>query len=355
VVSANSEEVILVSLTERKRKILEAIIKDYIENAEAVGSRTISKKYELGVSAATIRNEMSDLEEMGYLIQPHTSSGRVPSEKGYKLYVNSLMKEDNLTNPEKQFIKQSIIKNMGEVRYLLEDTLKLLSKFTNCTSVALTPKASQSKINHLQIVYVSENSILLIIITDKGVVKNTLIKHNMQMNQEKVDIISKMLSEHFIGKTMSDLDEEFISYINSKMLNYNKILDNILNGIYYNLSQTDDLEILLNGVTNIFNFPEFNDIVKAKAFLNLLEEKQTVANILNTKGITKEHLNIVIGSDNYDDIIKDCSVITATCDIDGIVIGKIGIIGPTRMDYSKMCSIVNCVGDVLKKSIEKKL
>ncbi|MEJ8554307.1 heat-inducible transcriptional repressor HrcA [Tepidibacter sp. Z1-5] len=343
------------SLTERKRKILEAIIKDYIENAEAVGSRTISKKYELGVSAATIRNEMSDLEEMGYLIQPHTSSGRVPSEKGYKLYVNSLMREDDLTDPERQVIKQSIIKNMGEVRYLLEDTLKLLSKFTNCTSVALTPKASEIKIKHLQIVHVSENSILLIIITDKGVVKNTLIKHTVQMNEEKINIISKMLSEHFVGKTMRDLDEEFIKHVHSKMLNYNNILDNILDGIYHNLSQTDDLEVLLNGVTNIFNFPEFNDIVKAKAFLNVLEEKQTVANILNTKGITKEHLNIVIGSDNYHDIIKDCSVITATCDIDGIVIGKIGIIGPTRMDYSKMCSIVNCVGEALKKSIEKKL
>ncbi|SHJ75746.1 heat-inducible transcriptional repressor HrcA [Tepidibacter formicigenes] len=343
------------NLSERKIKILEAIIKDYIVNAEAIGSRTISKKYNLGVSAATIRNEMSDLEEMGYLIQPHTSAGRIPSEKGYKLYVNSLMEEGQLDEAEKDVIKKSVVKNIGEVKDLLEETLKLLSKLTNCTSVALTPKIRESKIKHLQLVYINPNSILLVVITDSGVVKNTIISNALGLKEDKIDVISKVLNDKLIGKVIDDLDESFIKYIKSQMINYSNILDNVFESIVSNLIEIDDLEVLLNGATNIFNFPEFNDIVKAKAFFNMLEEKKIVANVLNTKGIKKEDVNIVIGSDNYCESIKDCSVITATCDIDGIVIGKIGIIGPTRMDYSKIYSVINYMGNTLKNSIKKKL
>jgi heat-inducible transcriptional repressor len=353
--SANSKEVIFMNLSERKIKILEAIIKDYIVNAEAIGSRTISKKYNLGVSAATIRNEMSDLEEMGYLIQPHTSAGRIPSEKGYKLYVNSLMEEGQLDEAEKDVIKKSVVKNIGEVKDLLEETLKLLSKLTNCTSVALTPKIRESKIKHLQLVYINPNSILLVVITDSGVVKNTIISNALGLKEDKIDVISKVLNDKLIGKVIDDLDESFIKYIKSQMINYSNILDNVFESIVSNLIEIDDLEVLLNGATNIFNFPEFNDIVKAKAFFNMLEEKKIVANVLNTKGIKKEDVNIVIGSDNYCESIKDCSVITATCDIDGIVIGKIGIIGPTRMDYSKIYSVINYMGNTLKNSIKKKL
>ncbi|SHG89302.1 heat-inducible transcriptional repressor HrcA [Tepidibacter thalassicus] len=343
------------NLTDRKIKILEAIIKDYIINAEAVGSRTISKKYDLGVSAATIRNEMSDLEEMGYLIQPHTSAGRIPSEKGYKLYVNSLMKEGQLDEIEKDIIKKSIIENIGEVKDLLEETLKLLSKLTNCTSLALKPKIVESKIRHLKLVYINSTSILLVVITDTGLVKNTILNNVLEISEDKVNIISKVLNDKLVGKVINELDENFVKYIRSQMIEYSNILDNIFESVLSNLIEIDDLEVLLNGATNIFNFPEFNDIVKAKAFLNMLEEKQIVANVLNTKGIEKNHVNIVIGSDNYCETIKDCSVITATCDIDGVVIGKIGIIGPTRMDYSKIYSVINYMGNILRNSIKKKL
>ncbi len=337
------------NLNERKLKILEAIIKDYILTAEAVGSRTISKKYDLGVSAATIRNEMSDLEELGYLLQPHTSAGRIPSEKGYKLYVNSLMKQDDLQQIEKEIIKKAVITNIGEIKSLMEETLKLLSKVTSYTSIALTPQVKESKLKHLQLVYMGPSSILLVVITDNGMVKNTMLNIPFEISEEKLNLVSKVLNDKLIGKEIAELDEAFMLFIKSQIIEYSTIVDNVFEGIISNFLDMNDLKILLNGTTNIFNFPEFNDIVKAKAFLNMLEEKEALANILNTKGIQKDHVNILIGIDNSFEIAKDCSVITATCNIDGIPVGKIGIIGPTRMDYAKIYSVIDYVGNILNK------
>lgn len=340
-------------LNERKLKILEAIIKDYIMTAEAVGSRTISKRYDLGVSAATIRNEMSDLEELGYLIQPHTSAGRIPSEKGYKLYVNNLMQSVDIGEIEKDIIKSSVISNIGEIKNLLEETLRLLSKLTNCTSLALTPQLKESKIKHLQLVYINSNSILLVVITDTGIVKNNILNMPFEIPEEKLSIVSKILNDKLCGKAIDNLGEDFIRYIKSELIDYSNALDKIFENIFSNILELDNLEVLLNGATNIFNFPEFNDIVKAKAFLSMLEEKHVIANMLNTKGIEKKHVNILIGSENSCEIAKDCSMITATCDINGMVIGKIGIIGPTRMDYSKIYSTIDYVGNILNDFITK--
>lgn len=351
--SANSEEVICMQLNERKLKILEAIIKDYILTAEAIGSRTISKKYDLGVSAATIRNEMSDLEEMGFLTQPHTSSGRVPSEQGYKLYVNTLMQTVDIGDVEKQIVQNSIINNLSEIKNLLDETLKLLSKLTNCTSIALTPQIKESKIKHLQIVYINSNSVLLVVITDTGIVKNNILSMPLEVNEEKINILSKILSDKFLGKSVRNLDDDFIRYVKSQLIEYSKVFDPIFENIFNNILEVDDLDIITSGATNIFNFPEFNDIVKAKAFLNMLEKKQDFADIINTKGIEKDRVNIIIGGADTVKIAKDCSIITATCDINGIIIGKIGIIGPTRMDYSKCYPIVDYIGNVLNEIIKK--
>ena len=340
-------------LNERKLKILEAIIKDYILTAEAIGSRTISKKYDLGVSAATIRNEMADLEEMGFLVQPHTSSGRIPSEQGYKLYVNSLMKSVDIGDVEKGIVQNSIVSNLGEIKNLLDDTLKLLSKLTNCTSIALTPQIKESKIKHLQVVYINQSSVLLVVITDTGIVKNNILPMPFEISEEKISILSKVLSDKFVGKSIRDLDDEFVKYVKAQLIEYSKVFDAIFENIFTNILEVDDLDIITSGATNIFNFPEFNDVVKAKAFLSMLEEKKNFANIINAKGIEKDRVNIIIGGDDKLEISKDCSIITATCDINGVVIGKIGIIGPTRMDYSKFYPIVDYIGNALSEIIKK--
>jgi heat-inducible transcriptional repressor len=331
-------------LNDRKLKILTAIVRDYIETAEAVGSRTISKKYDFGVGAATIRNEMADLEDLGYLTQPHTSAGRIPSEKGYKLYVDSLMKKTDLDENDKILMQQCIANNVNQIKELMQHTSKLLSKLTNYTTVALSSNfVEQSKIKHIQLVELNAKNMMLIVVTEKGNLKNINISKDIDIDQEKLNIISNILTSKLQHKSIVDLDEDFIKYIKSQISDYSIFFDQLLNIISNNIV-TKESDISLSGATNIFNFPEFNDILKAKAFLNMLEEKDVLADIVNSKGIVKENVNIIIGSDNSCDIAKDCSIITATYIIDGVGVGKIGFIGPTRMDYAKIYSMINYMG-----------
>lgn len=336
-------------LNERKLNILKAIVKDYIETAEAVGSRTISKKHDLGVSAATIRNEMADLEELGYLIQPHTSAGRVPSEKGYKLYVDLLMGKSELTAQEKLLIEQSIDNNVNHINDLIHETSKLLSQLTNYTTVAVTKNmVKQSVIKHIQLVSMSDNNILLIVVTDKGDIKNANLSTNVYLDQSKLNLISDNLTNKLLGKSITDLDDRLIAFIKYEISEYSMLIDELIDALNFNMTE-DDARVSLSGATNIFNYPEFNDILKAKSFLNMLEKKETIASMIKTEGIKKENLNIIIGSDNICEIAQDCSIITATYNIDKELVGKISFIGPTRMDYSKIYSIINYMSLLLNK------
>ena len=285
-------------LTERKLNILKAIVKDYIETAEAVGSRTISKKYNLGVSAATIRNEMADLEELGYLIQPHTSSGRVPSEKGYKLYVDSLMNGSELNDIEKHLIEETIHNNMNYMKDMIHETSKLISKLTNYTTIAVTKNVSnQSNIKHIQLVGLDTKTIVLVIVTDKGDIKNTNLMANMTIDQSKLNIISDNLTKKLSGKSITEIDEDFLNYIKYEISESSLFIDELVDALNFHIEE-NDTSMSLSGTTNIFNYPEFSDVLRAKTFLNMLEEKENISNMLKSKGIQKENLNIIIGSDN---------------------------------------------------------
>lgn len=328
-------------LNERKLNILKAIVKDYIDTAEAVGSRTISKKHDLGVSAATIRNEMADLEELGYLIQPHTSAGRVPSEKGYKLYVNSLMGNAELSDEEKIIIEKCIRKNVSNIKDLIHETSKLLSQLTNYTTVAVTKSlVNQSNIKHIQLVSMNDKKILLIVVTDKGDIKNAYISNDSYLEQSKLNLISDNLTKRLSGKSITEIDNKLIAFIKYEISEYSMLVENLINALNFNIVE-DDLSVSLNGATNIFNYPEFNDVIKAKSFLNMLEQKETITTMVKSKGIQKDNINIIIGSDNDCDIAKDCSVVTATYNIDKDLVGRISFIGPTRMDYARIYAIVN--------------
>lgn len=336
-------------LNERKLNILNAIVKDYIETAEAVGSRTISKKHDLGVSAATIRNEMADLEELGYLIQPHTSAGRVPSEKGYKLYVDSLMGQNELSDEEKLLIEQCLESNVNHIKDLIHETSKLLSQLTNYTTVAVTKSlANQSVIKHIQLVGMGDNKILLIVVTNKGDIKNANLSTNINLDQSKLNLISDNLTNKLSGKSITDLDNRLIAFIKYEISEYSVFIDELINAINFNISE-DDLSVSLNGATNIFSYPEFNDIIKAKSFLNMLERKETITSMVKSKGIQKDNINIIIGSDNDCELAKDCSIVTATYNIDRDLVGRISFIGPTRMDYARIYSIVNYMSLLFNK------
>lgn len=328
-------------LNERKLNILKAIVKDYIDTAEAVGSRSISKRYDLGISAATIRNEMADLEELGYLIQPHTSSGRVPSEKGYKLYVNSLMGNTELSDEEKIIIEECIKQNVSNIKDLIHETSKLLSQLTNYTTVAVTKGlVNQSNIKHIQLVSMNNNEILLIVVTDKGDIKNAYISNDSYLEQSKLNLISDNLTKRLEGKSITEIDNNLIAFIKYEISEYSILIDNLINALSFNIVE-DDLSVSLNGATNILNYPEFNDVIKARSFLNMLEKKETITTMVKSKGIQKDNINITIGSDNDCEIAKECSIVTATYNIDKDLVGKISFIGPTRMDYARIYAIVN--------------
>lgn len=335
-------------LNERKLKILKAIVKDYIETAEAVGSRTISKKHDLGVSAATIRNEMADLEELGYLIQPHTSAGRVPSEKGYKLYVDSLMSQSELSDEEKILIESCINKNVNDIRDLIHETSKLLSEITNYTTVAVTKNlVNQSVIKHIQLVSMNDNNILLIVVTDKGDIKNVNLATNTRLDQSKLNIISDNLTRKLSGKSIVDLDEKLIAFIKYEISEHAVLIDELIDAL--NFDTNDDTSISLSGATNIFNYPEFNDVLKAKSFLHMLEHKEIISSMAKSKGIQKDNVNIIIGSDNDFELAQDCSIVTATYNISRDLVGRISFIGPTRMDYAKIYTIVNYMSLIFNK------
>lgn len=329
-------------LTERQLNILKAIVKDYVETAEAVGSRTISKKYDFGISAATIRNEMSDLEDMGYLVQPHTSAGRIPTKKGYMLYVDSLMGNRELEEHEKEMLRKCVENNFNRVDDLLDELSKILSSITNYTTVAVYDRYRGLRtIKHIQLVSLSPEKILLILVADNGEIKSREFDTFVELPQAKLNVISNSLSNKLSGKKFSELDEEMVAYIKYEIGEYSEIVDDLV----YLLNADSDYKISMNGATNIFNYPEFSDMVKAKSFLNMLEERESLAKMIRTKGIQKDNLNIVIG--NGDDVSTDLSIITATYNVQDDLQGKISFIGPTRMDYSKVYSILNYMSMLL--------
>ena len=340
--SDNKKEGDTMDLTERQLNILKAIVKDYVETAEAVGSRTISKKYDFGISAATIRNEMSDLEDMGYLVQPHTSAGRIPTKKGYMLYVDSLMGNRELEENEKEMLRKCVENNFNRVDDLLDELSKILSSITNYTTVAVYDRNRGLRtIKHIQLVSLSPEKILLILVADNGEIKSREFDTFVELPQAKLNVISNSLSNKLSGKKFSELDEEMIAYIKYEIGEYSEIVDDLV----YLLNADSDYKISMNGATNIFNYPEFSDMVKAKSFLNMLEERESLAKMIRTKGIQKDNLNIVIG--NGDDVSTDLSIITATYNVQDDLQGKISFIGPTRMDYSKVYSILNYMSMLL--------
>ncbi|MFI3209734.1 MAG: heat-inducible transcriptional repressor HrcA [Peptostreptococcaceae bacterium] len=333
-------------LNQRKLNILKAIVKDYIETAEAVGSRTISKKHDLGISAATIRNEMADLEEMGYLIQPHTSAGRVPSEEGYKLYVDSLMNEADISLEEKIMIENCVNEYSGDLKDLMQHVGPLLSRLTKYTTFAVSKQVQRENIiRNIQLVNMSDHEILLVVVTDSGDIKKAHIQTNACLEQSKLNIISNSLNSKLVGKNIIELDERLIAFIKHEIGEHSNIIDVLLNKLDF-----DEKDLFtVSGATNILNYPEFTDVIKAKSFLRMVEKQDNISKMINSKGIEKENVKIIIGSDNDCELAKDYAIVSASYNIKDQV-GEISFIGPTRMDYSRIYAIVNYMNLLFNKN-----
>lgn len=343
-------------LDDRKLKILQAIIDDYINTAEPVGSRTIAKKHELGLSSATIRNEMADLEEMGFLEQPHTSAGRVPSNKGYRLYVDKLMQINELTENEIEKIKNEMDIRINELSQIIRTASVMMSKLTKYTSMAVTPHIKQSAIKAIQLVPIEPGKALLIIVTDSNIVRNCMIRVPDNLAPDYIIQVSNLLNDKLKGYTLEMLKSRVISSEIEQLasLPYS-LVKPIFDGIEDLITAIDQPEVYLEGTTNILNFPEFREIQKAKEFLDVLDEKKIISDILINNLDRHNDIIIQIGNENVIDSIKECSLVTTSYNVGDKVIGTIGIIGPTRMEYSKVVSSMNYIRKKINQEILKLL
>ncbi|KGG81354.1 HrcA family transcriptional regulator [Caloranaerobacter azorensis H53214] len=328
-------------LNDRKLKILQAVIHSYITSAEPVGSRTIAKKYNLGVSSATIRNEMSDLEELGYLLQPHTSAGRIPSDKAYRLYVDNLMQIRKITEEERRKIKLSLLKEIREIEQVIQNAAKILSELTNYTSLAIAPQIKRSKLKRIQLIPIDEYKVLVVMVTDTGIVKNTVFRIENGVREEQLEKITNYLNSRLKGCSIEDISKNIDTEFVKDMYDLRDTIKDILPLINQSIDGMYEVDLFADGVTNIFNFPEYNDIARAKSFISFIENKESVVDMLLKSGF--HDIEITIGSENCYEEVSNCSLITATYSLNGKTIGKIGVIGPTRMDYSKVVSVVKSI------------
>lgn len=328
-------------IDERKIRILQAIVNDYINTAEPVGSRTIAKKYNLGVSSATIRNEMSDLEEMGYLEQLHSSSGRIPSNKGYRLYVDELMQIPTLTPEELYIIKSQIIDAaLFEVDNIIKQAINLLSQLTKLTSMVKAPSIKKGYIKHIQLINIeSVRNILLVIIVDSGIIKNNLIKVGRAISDDVLIKLSNILNVRLKNLSAEQISLKVINDIKVDFKGYEDIFKSVISALYDSLSAVNNSQIYMKGTTNIFNYPEYKDVEKAKGFLSMLDNRDKVSGLLNSAS----NISVKIGEENYIEGAENCSVVCAVYSINERAIGEIGVIGPTRMPYSKVISILENV------------
>ena len=329
----------MIVLNSRKLKILRTIINDYIETAEPVGSRTIAKKSDIGVSSATIRNEMSDLEDMGLINQLHTSSGRIPSEKGYRYYVDCMMEQRVLTTDEAVFLQRMIIDNIQKTEELVRTTAKALSMLTNYPAIVSEPKLIKTKIKHVQLMPLDEKNILLVLVTDKKTVKNQVVSLDIVPDYDTLTKLSKFLNREISGLSIKEIDRKIIDRLFSHFAQDAFVLMPTLGAIAKIINALDDVSVYASGVKNILAFPEFSDKRKAEEILQAFEDRKFLYELLAKSGT--DDIQILIGNENTIDILKACSLIKSGYTIDNQSTGRIAIIGPMRMDYSQAVSVLS--------------
>ncbi len=330
-------------LEERKKKILQAIIDEYINTAEPVSSGAIEKKYRLGCSSATIRNEMVELEKTGYLEKPHTSSGRVPSAKGYRFYVDELIKEDDISLQEIKYIQSKLETKVNEIEELTQIATSTLSEVTHYTSVSIGPRANFQNIEEVKFVLLGTRMLMAVILTDTGIVKETIIKFDEDITEQQVSTLNFIFNNKLKGKPLDEIDKPLEEYIFSEM-NYSL---NVIKPIMQQLDRVinEESKLYLEGANKAFELPEFKSLEVARNFINLIDTKEVVRDLLNT-GFAKD-INVYIGDENENEQLKDFSIITFKHRYQDKDLGTIGIIGPKRMDYSKVISVMKYISKKL--------
>lgn len=322
-------------LDERKIRILQAIIRNYLETGEPVGSRTISKYADLNLSSATIRNEMADLEELGYILQPHTSAGRIPSDKGYRLYVDTMIEEKSR---EVEELKEMLLEKEDKMDHLLKQVAKVLATNTNYATMISTPSYKRNKVKFIQLSRVDCNQLLAVIVVEGNVIKNNILPVAEDLDDETLLKLNILLNTHLNGLSIEEINLGMISALKQQAGNYSTIVGEVIEAVGEAIKADEDLEIYTSGTNNIFKYPELADNQKASELINAFEEKRMLAQLVqeNLADENNTGIQVYIGNETPVQFMKDCSIVTATYELDEGMRGTIGIIGPKRMDYDKV-------------------
>lgn len=339
-------------MDERKKKVLAAIVQDYILSGEPVGSRTIARRYNLGVSPATIRNEMADLEEMGLLEQPHTSAGRIPSDYGYRYYVDCLMAPEKLTPAEEEYVRQRYNQKMLEIEEVLEETARLISEMTAYTAVALGPNQSNAFLEHVQVLPMPATSkALLVAVLSTGMVEHRIFTIPENVTPEDLSRISRVLNASLQGIALEELQKAVLRDIYLEVAEHRGVVKLVVDLLQQILALEGSEKVYLEGILNILSQPEFKNWEKVKEILAFFEREEALRRIFKTPPV--KGLSIRIGQENKEEGIDKCSVVTISYAVEGKVMGKVGLLGPTRMQYSRVISVLQCVADSLSRSLQQ--
>lgn len=322
-------------LDDRKWTILKAIIKTYLETGEPVGSRTISKYAELNLSSATIRNEMSDLEEMGLILQPHTSAGRIPSDDGYRLYVDHMMAEKDREVTE---MKELMIQRQDKMELLLKQLAKVLANNTNYAAMISGPQYRRTKLKFIQLSIVSESQILAVIVAEGNVVKNKVIQIEHGLDPQTVLEMNILLNTALNGLTIEEINLSTIAKLKEQAGIHSEVINQVLDAVAETIQSANDVEIYTSGATNIFKYPELSSSEKASELISAFEEKKDLVDMVSSGESQETGIQVYIGQETPIQSMQDCSVVTATYEIGEGMYGRIGVIGPKRMDYDKVVS-----------------
>ena len=346
-------------LDERKLKILQAIIRNYLETGEPVGSSTISKYTDLNLSSATIRNEMADLEELGYIVQPHTSAGRIPSDKGYRLYVDQMLAEkeeklDHATQEVKE-MHQMLLEKEDKMESILKQMAKMLAVNTNYATLVTAPQVKGNKIKFLQLSRVDVGQLLATIVVEGNVIKNNMIHVEKSLDDETLLKLNILLNTNLNGLPIEDINLAMITKLKQQAGIYDGIIAEVMDAVAAVIRENDDIEIYTSGANNIFKYPELSDNQRASELINTLEEKQMLTELVQDSMADENNtgIQVYIGNETPVQTMKDCSVVTATYELEEGVKGTIGIIGPRRMDYDKVISTLTTLKSQLDTIYKK--
>lgn len=335
-----------VMLNDRKKKILQLIIEDYISTAEPVGSRTIARKYNLGISPATIRNEMSDLEMLGYLEQPHTSAGRIPSAQAYRFYVDSLLEPGALTDNDMALINSWFRERRRSIDEIFQSTAKILSRMTQNVSMVLANKSDKAVFRYMKFLPLDDRHAILCIVTDDGNVDNCVVEIPLGMRPEELDYMAGRVSRLLEGKELAEISNTLLGTVHTDIVEDKLLFTSLLNTINKMNRKHQQQRVFLGGTKQLLSQPEFRDMDRVRDLLGILEEEKVVRDLLLAG--EDSGLKITIGSENKFTGIQDCSMVQATYRLNGQVVGTMAVLGPTRMEYSKVISVMDYLHKYLK-------